>query len=95
MSGFCFAPDASITTTFTLIVAPDATDAIVRPLHRLRVGWIRVTAKHHFACVFLTCHRLRYPQNGTFKLLHLVGGVSLLAYYVGYMQISVCRIKPE
>ncbi len=37
---------------------------------------------------------LALPTNGTFELLHLVGGVSSLARYVGYMLISVCRIKP-
>ena len=69
-----------ITTTFTPIVAPDATDAIVRTLHRLRQGELAQPAKSHFACMFITRHRLRYPQNGTFALLNLVGGVSPLAY---------------
>jgi hypothetical protein len=80
MSGFCFAPDVNIITTFTLIVVPDATDAIVRPLHRLRQGGLAQPATYHFACMFFTRHRLRYPQNGTFELLHLVGGVSPLAH---------------
>ncbi len=67
-------------STFTPIVAPDATDAIVRPLHRLRRGGLAQPAKYHFACVFFTRHRLRYPQNGTFELLHLVCEVSPLAH---------------
>ena len=52
MSGFCSAPDVNITTTFTPIVAPDATDAIVRPLHRLRWGGLAQPAKSHLLVPF-------------------------------------------